>query len=46
MKKKNLLIAMAVVSFFGACDVVKNVATQAASDVLTGATTGDRKSVV
>ena len=45
MKKKYLLIALAVVSFLGACDVVKSVATQAANDVLTGATTGTTSTI-
>ncbi len=45
MKKKYLLIAMVAVSFFGACDVVKSVATQAANDVLTGATNGTTNTI-
>ena len=45
MKNKNLLIALAVVSFLGACDVVKSVATQAANDVLTGATNGTANTI-
>jgi hypothetical protein len=45
MKKKYLLIAMVAMSFLGACDVVKSVATQAANDVLTGATTGTTSTI-